>query len=643
VRINVSSVDTSVTYTRPTSFCAGDSTVLRAAINTSYQWMLNGVNIPGANAQNYTATQSGSYRVKLSNAQSCVDTSRSISVTVNPLPAVPTVTSPVVYCQNATASALQATGTNLLWYSTASGGTGSATTPTPSTTTAGNTGYYVNQTVNGCTSSRALINVTINPLPAAPTVTTPVQYCQDATASQLTATGTSLLWYTTATGGIGNATAPSPITIASGNTTYYVSQNDGNCEGPRASIVVTVSPFSAPPIVSSPVVYCQNATASALTAIGTSLFWYDNSTGGIGDPNAPTPETTISGNTTYYVGQTSVGSCPGSRAEIVVIVNPAPENAPTVTTPVHFCQGTTATPLTASGSGLLWFTVASGGSGSSSAPTPSTASAINTTYYVCESIGTCEGPRAALVVSIDPAGVPVFDPINSICIGGTTPTLQTVSLNGIPGFWTPSTISNTITQLHTFTPTLGAGTCAATTTMLISVFPNPYKNTRFTSINALQGRDMQLQARKVDSPAVYLWTPGAGLNNINIANPIYNFGREVEYTINITTKEGCKVTDTLLVRIFKQVEIYVPSGFSPNGDGKNDVLIPEPVGIKEFHYFKVFDRWGQLVYQTSERGKGWNGFFKGQKQPMETYMWIAEGVDIYGKIVKRSGSTILLK
>ncbi len=643
MRINVSTVDTSVTFTRPTTFCAGDSVVLHAANNSSYQWMLNGFNIPGAISQNYTATQSGVYRAIMQNAQSCTDTSRSITVTVNPTPAEPTVNTPVVYCQNATASPLEATGTNLLWYSTATGGSSSSIIPTPSTTTSGNAGYYVSQTENGCESPRALIEVTINPLPAAPTVTSPVEYCQDAVATELTATGTGLLWYNSATGGIGDVIAPTPVTTPSGNTTFYVSQNDGNCEGPRASIVVTISPFSAPPSVISPVVYCQDAVANALTATGTNLFWYESSTGGVGDPIAPTPETTTPGNTTFYVGQTSAGSCPGSRAEIVVVVNPAPQTTPVVSTPVHFCQGTNATPLTATGTGLLWFTVANGGTGSSTAPIPSTASANNTTYYVCETIGNCEGPRAEIVVTIDPAGVPVFDPISSICIGGTVPTLPTVSLNGIPGYWTPSIISNSITQSHTFTPILGAGTCASSTTMLISVFPNPYKNTRYTSINALQGKDMQLQARPVDTPAVYLWTPGAGLNNINIGNPIFNFGREVEYTINITSKEGCRFTDTLLVRIFKQIEIYVPGGFSPNGDGKNDVLIPEPVGIKEFRYFKVFDRWGQMVYQTNERGKGWNGFYKGQKQPMETYMWIAEGIDMNGKIVKRSGSTILIK
>ncbi|MGV1013228.1 MAG: hypothetical protein ACOYBS_12355, partial [Flavobacterium sp.] len=122
-----------------------------------------------------------------------------IQVTINASPLAPTVTTPVTYCQDATASTLSATGTALLWYAAATGGVGSSTATIPSTTTAGNTTYYVSQTVSGCESPRESIVVTINATPLAPTVTTPVTYCQDATATALTATGTSLLWYTTAT------------------------------------------------------------------------------------------------------------------------------------------------------------------------------------------------------------------------------------------------------------------------------------------------------------------------------------------------------------------------------------------------------------------------------------------------------------
>ena len=85
----------------------------------------------------------------------CQSPRTAITVTVNATPSAPTVTSPITYCQNANATPLSATGTNLLWYSTATGGGGVSTNPTPSTTTVGSVTYYVSQTVNGCESSRA--------------------------------------------------------------------------------------------------------------------------------------------------------------------------------------------------------------------------------------------------------------------------------------------------------------------------------------------------------------------------------------------------------------------------------------------------------------------------------------------------------
>ncbi len=126
---------------------------------------------------------------------------------------------PAIYCQNSTAVALTAPGgTNLLWYTVATGGTGSAAAPVPATTTTGMTTWWVTQTVTGeCESNRTPVTVTINPQPAAPTASAQT-WCQNTPAAALTATGTALLWYTAATGGTGSAIAPVPATTATGMT-----------------------------------------------------------------------------------------------------------------------------------------------------------------------------------------------------------------------------------------------------------------------------------------------------------------------------------------------------------------------------------------------------------------------------------------
>ena len=218
-----------------------------AGFTTTANNAVTGTTLSGETLTN-TGTTNGVVRYALTprvanGGNFCTGNPVNFDVTVTARPAAPTVTTPVTYCQNAPASALTATGTGLLWYTTATGGTGSATAPTPSTTTAGSASYWVSQTVATCEGARAEIVVQITGLPNAPAVTSPVTYCQNATAVPLTATGTGLLWYTAATGGTGSATAPTPPTTtatAPTGTTWYVSQTVNNCEGPREPLTVIV-------------------------------------------------------------------------------------------------------------------------------------------------------------------------------------------------------------------------------------------------------------------------------------------------------------------------------------------------------------------------------------------------------------------
>lgn len=185
--------------------------------------------------------------------------------------------------------------------------------------------FTTNNPGGGCSPATSIYTLVVNQLSPAPSVTTPVVYCQNAMAVPLTAIGTGLLWYATATGGTGSATAPTPSTTAPESTSYWVSQTEaGGCEGPRAEIVVTVNPLPDAPTVTTPVNYCQNATAVPLTATGTELLWYTTSIGGTGSVTAPMPSTAATESTSYWVSQTNINSCESPRAQIVVTINPFP-------------------------------------------------------------------------------------------------------------------------------------------------------------------------------------------------------------------------------------------------------------------------------------------------------------------------------
>jgi gliding motility-associated-like protein len=208
--------------------------------------------------------------------------------------------------------------------------------------------------------------------------------------------------------------------------------------------------------------------------------------------------------------------------------------------------------------------------------------------------------------------------------------------NPVYTFPTASTYSVSLTVTPVACPSLATSITKPVSTVA------PPANQRYISLNAVENRDLQLEAR-VFGGATYSWAPSSGLSSSTISNPIFNYNAQVDYVITITTGIGCIIKDTQLVRIFKEKEIYVPKGFSPNGDGNNDKIFPRLVGVRTLNYFKVFNRWGQLIFMSTNINEGWDGTYKGVKQPMEGYVWIAEGVDIDNNIIKRTGTFLLLR
>ncbi len=169
-------------------------------------------------------------------------------------------------------------------------------------------------------------------------------------------------------------------------------------------------------------------------------------------------------------------------------------------------------------------------------------------------------------------------------------------------------------------------------------------NMRYETINAISNVTSNLSARSFAN-ASYLWTPNTNfINNNNSRIVQFNGTTPIEFIINITQLAGCKIKDTLKVNMFNQAEIFVPQAFSPNRDGNNDKLDVITVGIERLNYFIVFNRWGQKIYTSKSLfDSGWDGTCNGIVQPMERYTWIAEGVGANGIIIKKTGSTILIR
>lgn len=87
----------------------------------------------------------------------------------------------------------------------------------------------------------------------------------------------------------------------------------------------------------------------------------------------------------------------------------------------------------------------------------------------------------------------------------------------------------------------------------------------------------------------------------------------------------------------------MPSAFTPNGDGRNDVIRPVLVGIKQLNFFRVYNRWGQMVFSTSQGSKGWDGTVGGNKQSSDNFVYMVQAVDYTGKVIVKRGNFVLVR
>jgi len=158
--------------------------------------------------------------------------------------------------------------------------------------------------------------------------------------------------------------------------------------------------------------------------------------------------------------------------------------------------------------------------------------------------------------------------------------------------------------------------------------------------NAIANRPHQLRATGGVS---YTWTPSAPLNSAVIPNPLATLSNDTYFTVTVKDGIGCMDTDDVFVKVYDGPEYYVPNAFTPNGDGLNDVFRPIPVGMRSTEYFRVFDRYGKVVFETREWMKGWDGMVQGKKATTGTYVWTVKGVDTNGRTVELKGTVLLLQ
>ncbi|MDX9812234.1 MAG: PKD-like domain-containing protein, partial [Bacteroidales bacterium] len=396
----------------PTTFCQGEDVILTSSAGNSYLWST------GATTQSITVTSSGSYSVVLTDTNGCSATSDPVAVTVHPLPDVPVITpgGPVIFCEGGNVVLTSSPAASYLW------NTG-ATTQSVIVNTTGSYSVTITDT-NGCSSTSAVTEITVNPLPTALiTPDGPTTFCVGDDVILTSAPGAAYLWSN-------SETTQSITVIASG--TFSVTLTDANgCSASSQPISVTVHPRPVATITpGGPTTFCQGESVVLASSSASSYLWSNGAT---------TQSVTISETGNYTVTITDGNGCTDISDPVGVTVNPLPP-VPIITPdgPTTFCEGLSVTLGSSASTGNQWYldgTIIPGATSQSY-----TASAAGTYSVTVTDANGCHSTSTGVIVTIIPRPVGSALP-QAICSGSTTSIELNSNIPGTTFTWTAAQLS----------------------------------------------------------------------------------------------------------------------------------------------------------------------------------------------------------
>jgi hypothetical protein len=552
VTINPIPATPTITPGGPTTFCAGGSVTLTSSSATGNQWYLNGNPIGAAINQTYVANLSGDYTVIVTTSGCSSPASAITTVTVNPIPATPTITpgGPTTFCAGGSVTLTSSSATGNQWYLNGNP-IGGETNQTYVATASGS--YTVDVTSSGCTSAASSATVvTVNPIPATPTITPggPTTFCAGGSVTLTSSSATGNQWSLNGNP-IGGATNNTYSATASGNYTVVVTTS-GCSSAASAATVVTVNPLPAAPTITpgGPTTFCAGGSVTLTSSSASGNQWLLNGNP-IGGATNQAYAATASGS--YTVVVTDVNSCSSApSAATVVTVNPIPAT-PTVTPggPTTFCAGGSVTLTSSSASGNQWLLNGNPIGGATNNTYSATASGSYT--VVVTTSGCSSAASASTVVTVNPTpATPVITPggPTTFCAGGSV-TLNSSSasgnqwsLNGNPigGATNASLVVTAAGDYSVVVTTSGCSSAAsAATTVTVNPNPNATITAPGTVVSGSTGNAASVASAGVG--ATYAWTIGGGTITGGTGTNAITFTAGAAGTltlgVTVTTASGC--------------------------------------------------------------------------------------------------------
>ena len=470
---------------------------------------------------------------------------------------------------------------------------------------------------------------------------------------------------------LGNTAAYSHTYNAAG--TYSVTLRevtDSGCIG-NDILIVSVKPQLTTRIsASGSLIFCEPGNLNLISSVSgvgnlLSYQWFNNN---IAIPGANSPNYIVTQSGNYTLDLLSNNLCHDISNAQTVVVYPKPQGVlNSVSGSLHLCMGDRLA-LNVSGSNIFtyqWYYADTNNPlnsvrvGNNSPDYYATTPGFYSVELTTSTNPTCKAFAAdTLNVSLVQKPIPAFT-FPLVCAGTNilfTNNSDTTNSGDVYSIWN---FGDSIQSYYDYNPThnyqIGTNypvslqlipkSCPSLDTTIIVTVPvdQTRPGIRYPTVNTTKFTNTPLQARNFASQ--YSWSPNIGLtnSNYNIPNPIFNYDREVDYVIELKTQAGCKTYDSVSVQIFAAQCIQVPTAFSPNRDGHNDFLDVFLTGPLVLKSFKVYNRWGKVLFETNDLNKKWDGTVRGLVQPPETYIWVAEALDDKGNTISKRGQFILLK
>lgn len=321
------------------------------------------------------------------------------------------------------------------------------------------------------------------------------------------------------------------------------------------------------------------------------------------------------------------------------------------------CSNTIALTDSSATSPTSWFWDF-GDSGTSTLQNPNHTYPSSGNYVVTLISTTSNGCADTASVSFDNSGGITISPSTTICDGGNT---QLDVTGGFAYSWSPSgslnnsTISNpTASPITTTTYTVNVSTvnslgdtCIVTLTTTVNVInPSLFSLTATADNDSIFSGGSTIIHAITDTTLTILWSPAGTLSNPNSFNPTATPTVTTTYTVTIVDSSGCPKTATITIYVLSMqcdpADVFVPNTFTPNSDGQNDILYVRGNMISEL-YFAVYNRWGQMVFETTDQNVGWDGIYKGMKADPAVFAWYLRAKCYNGDELKKQGNTTLIR